>query len=227
VQCHPARLAEPHTWRRPARVFVNSMSDLFHDDVPVAFIEQVFETMVAAAQHTFQILTKRPENMKKFMMGWHERYGSVPSNVWLGVSVENQEHGEERVPLLLGTPAAVRFLSCEPLLGPLRLFGTGGAAGSPAAAGRLDWVIVGGESGRHARPFDVSWARSIVAQCREAGVACFVKQLGARPTQGELPLRVANRKGGDPEQWPDDLRVRQFPVPSEPEPRTVPAAVVA
>ena len=137
--------------------------------------------------------------------------------------------------MLRQTPAAVRFLSCEPLLGPLRLFGPAGAAdavtsdavttdaaaadGDGTAAGHLDWVIVGGESGRGARPFNVAWARDIIAQCREAGVACFIKQLGAKSVAGESPLALLNRKGGAPAEWPDDLRVREFPAVATSDPR--------
>lgn len=152
-------------------------------------------------------------------------------NVWLGVSAEDQAAAEERVPLLLGTPAAVRFLSAEPLLGPIDLravhlpricsdragscdpISCRGVPGVPT----LDWVIVGGESGSGARPMDIGWARSLVEQCRSSGVAVFVKQLGAwprapRPRDGVLcglPLR--DRKGGDPAEWPEDLRVREMP----------------
>jgi protein gp37 len=212
IQCHADRLAEPGSWRKPSRVFVNSMSDLFHDEVPGAFIEQVFAAMVATPRHTYQILTKRADNMRRFMVAWQQRHGSVPPNVWLGVSVENQEHGDERIPLLLQAPAAVRFLSCEPLLGPLRLFAPEGPVGATAAGARLDWVIVGGESGRGARPFDVAWARALINQCREAGVACFVKQLGAKSIAGDERVVLTNRKGGAPDEWPADLRVREFPL---------------
>jgi hypothetical protein len=150
-------------------------------------------------------------------------------NVWLGVSVENQHFADERIPLLLQTPAAVRFISAEPLLQGIDisryLMATCdhgeefcedvGCDGEPAP---LHWVIVGGESGPGARPFDLAWGRSIVQQCKAAGVACFVKQLGAVPMylrwedKAMMPVdRVRDRKGGDPAEWPDDLRVRQFP----------------
>lgn len=136
-------------------------------------------------------------------------------NVWLGVSVENQAAADERIPLLLETPAAVRFLSVEPLLSPVDLRSHIGPFDD--AAGFIDWVIVGGESGPGARPCDVAWIRSVVEQCKAAGVPCFVKQLGAAPTLDGMRLkdvtimRIVDRKGGDPDEWPRDLRVREFP----------------
>lgn len=151
-------------------------------------------------------------------------------NVWLGASAEDQDRLDERVPHLLRCPAAVRFLSLEPLLGPMDLHGAfyrprrgPGDTYKRHSKHCVDWVVVGGESGAKARPCDVGWIRSIVGQCRAAGASCFVKQLGSNPCcehghQGrghcipcglDLPLR--NRKGGDPSEWPEDLRVRQFP----------------
>ncbi|GMA52034.1 hypothetical protein GCM10025857_33910 [Alicyclobacillus contaminans] len=197
VKLHPERLYEPLKWKKPRRVFVNSMSDLFHEQVPDEFIIQVWETMAGAPHHVFQILTKRPERM----MNWVKKYGThvitgepALKNVWLGVSVENQKAADERIPLLLQTPAAVRFLSCEPLLGPVDLSAykpfdgecycqdrPNGckprfAIGCPETA--IDWVIVGGESGPHARPMHPDWARSLRDQCQQAGVPFFFKQHG-------------------------------------------------
>lgn len=128
VQLLPERLISPLRWKKPQKVFVNSMSDLFHEDVPFEFIGKVFAVMALAQQHNFQILTKRPERMIEFMerTEWRESMGLAEwplSNVWLGVSVENQQAADERIPLLLETPAAVRFLSCEPLLGPVKILG--------------------------------------------------------------------------------------------------------
>jgi protein gp37 len=188
VQCHPERLGYPPRWRKPARVFVNSMSDLFHDDVPDEFILSVFHTMAITPKHTYQILTKRPERMLSLLSGWRDsgltlREGcrSVLPNVWLGVSVENQATADERIPLLLQTPAAVRFVSCEPLLGPVRLDKITddelGAKWDALSAG-LHWVIVGGESGPRARPMHPDWARSLRDQCASAGVPFFFKQWG-------------------------------------------------
>jgi protein gp37 len=281
-------LLEPLSWRRPRRVFVNSMSDLFHEDVPDAFIDRVFAVMALAQWHTFQVLTKRADRMRQYMNGltfervrhWMNRSpdgdeltqqtpagGFVPNgkenlttmarrtkdyvyrlepqgmplridgppfrNVWLGVSVEDQKHADERIPQLAMTPAAVRFVSYEPALGPVdftqvqtdtgvinALWSYTRRDAAPSPWSRLDWIIVGGESGPGARPFDLAWARSIVQQCKAAGVACFVKQVGSRPDgwwTNELGPRlnrhgIKHRKGGDPSEWPEDLRVREFPA---------------
>ena len=144
------------------------MSDLFHDAVPDAFIAQVFDVMQRAERHTFQILTKRPERMARLC---RDLLPLLP-NVWLGTSVEHQAAADERIPLLLDTPAAVRFLSCEPLLSDIDL----SAYLCLEEARQLDWVIVGGESGEHYRPMDLDWARSIREQCQTAGIAYFFKQ---------------------------------------------------
>lgn len=225
VQLLPERLSDPLHWRKPRRVFVNSMSDLFHEDVPDAYILDVFQTMMDAPQHVYQILTKRPERMRDFML----RYGDTCtpiwyhlSHIWLGVSVENQAAADERIPLLLETPAAVRFLSCEPLLGPVDLwypafsildhFGEpSDARTDPDGSMAIKWVIIGGESGPHARVMNPNWASSLVAQCREANVSVFVKQLGS-----ELAYlySLKDRHGGNMEEWPPDfreLRVREYP----------------
>jgi protein gp37 len=187
------RLFQPLTWRRPRRVFVNSMSDLFHPDVPFEFVDDVFDVMarncLASNRHIFQILTKRPDRMHQYFRQGKNYYGDhIPlPNVWLGVSVENQEAADERIPLLLQTPAAVRFLSCEPLLGPVDLGrrvippGQSWAREVELAWGdteELDWVIVGGESGPGARPMHPDWARSIRDQCVAASVPFFFKQHG-------------------------------------------------
>ena len=172
----PERLDVPLNWKKPKRVFVNSMSDLFHPDVPVDFVRQVFNTMQRATQHEFQVLTKRPERAREIApaLPW-------PSNVWLGVSVENQ-HWTSRIDELRKIPAAVRFLSCEPLLGPLKLDLDG-----------IHWVIVGGESGRRARPMRGDWASGVRDQCARAGVAFFFKQWGAHDVTGK---RVGKKKAG-------------------------------
>ena len=169
---------------------------------------------------------------------WSYLYGRgwpLP-NVWLGVSAEDQETADARIPQLLDTPAAVRFVSAEPLLGPINLaplhtrdfvYGIDRHASLYALRGKggyqipdshwmedfakLDWVIIGGESGPQARPMDATWARALVDQCRDAGVSCFVKQLGKRPVMGEVPVSLRDSKGGDPSEWPEDLRVREWP----------------
>lgn len=152
----------PKTWKKSRLVFVNSMSDLFHKTVPTEFIKEVFETMVACPQHTFQILTKRSERLHELraVLPW-------PSNVWMGVSVEDSRV-MKRVNDLQAVPAQVRFLSCEPLIGPLEKIPLKG----------IHWVIVGGESGPGARSMNVSWVESIQRQCRKADVAFFFKQWG-------------------------------------------------
>jgi len=176
LQLRPERLKQPLQWKRRRLIFVNSMSDLFHPDVPFEFIENVFNTMVRAHWHTFQILTKRSERLAELAprLPW-------PHNVWMGVSVENQRF-TSRIDDLRKVPAAIRFLSCEPLLGPLKLNLTG-----------IQWVIAGGESGRRARPMKPEWARSVRDQCQSAGVPFFFKQWGAH---NEVGQRLAKTKTG-------------------------------
>jgi protein gp37 len=258
------------------------MSDLFHEDVPFDFIDRVFAVMALSYWHTFQVLTKRPARLREYLSHTHgpgnvlarvlhhareiekprgyvhpDSLGWPYRNVWLGVSVEDQRAADERIPELLRTPAAVRFLSCEPLLGvvnltridygarPLHMHALHGFSDNGRWT-KLDWVIAGGESGPGARPCDVAWIRSLVKQCRAARVPAFVKQLGAHvidrndagwdgcePTdwpehlvredrvehdqvdtgyQGApVRLRTRHRKGGDPAEWPADLRVRELP----------------
>ena len=241
----PGALTEPMRWKKPRRIFVNSMSDLFHHSLTNEEIAAVFGVMAVCPQHTFQVLTKRPDRMLEWFrwanswafdrvlchaddalkgsgiayahLAWGGRGGRPPiwplQNVWLGVSVEDQATADKRIPLLLETPAAVRFISAEPLLErvDLRYSAFNGADSLESLAG-LDWVIVGGESGHGARPCHVQWIRSIVQQCKDASVACFVKQLGGLPVDivGKR-IALADKKGGDPAEWSEDLRVRQFP----------------
>ena len=349
LEFHDDRLNKPLHWKKPRRVFVNSLSDLFHDDVPDSFIDLVFARMILTPRHTYQVLTKRHERLSdyfgiaadvirdrwlnavmldcgedagafaaNFVNGWSNpkecpqfdgpANGTRPRwplpNLWLGVTVENQAAADERIPHLLRVPAAVRFLSVEPLLGPVdltRVCDRSKAKSlwiSPLEAkeanpahdslvatlgpdypySRIDWVIVGGESGPNARPCDVACIRSVVGQCRAAGTKCFVKQLGSRPfdssaepyceftryehwvakarswlggisgggsrykesekcvcvdAKGRIcsigrdfmlardecaypvraikPLSLNDHKGGDPAEWPEDLRVREVP----------------
>lgn len=201
------KLNDPLHWKQPRRVFVNSMSDLFHERVKTKWLIKIFEVMVCANRHTFQVLTKRPERMLAFMSKYP---GYAVGNIWLGVSAENQETADERIPLLFQTPAAVRWVSAEPLLGPidLRPYLEGYQKGKPA----LDWVVVGGESGPGARKCDVArWLDPIVTACKEAGVSCFVKQMGANAWFGDGRLRFKDPKGGDPTQWAEHHKVRQLP----------------
>lgn len=230
-------MLQPIRWRRPRKIFVNSMSDLFHENVPDEIIDRVFAVMTLCPQHTFQILTKRPERMRRYFrigeQAWHDRHFEAMEwvgeritvlsvretceayglpwkqpgcaedvwplpNVWMGVSVEDQVTAETRIPYLLDTPAAIRFLSCEPLLGPIDLgaFGMGvhhhpdnqdgpelrallrAVRSSVAGGAIIDWVIAGGESGHGARPMHPDWVRGLRDQCAGAGVPFFFKQWG-------------------------------------------------
>ena len=203
IVLRPEALNLPLRWRKQRRIFVNSMSDLFHENVEFAHIVAIFRVMAIAQHHTFQILTKRPQRMLEVMNLLPEALKTIfPAekhpevnapgwplpNVWLGVSVENQRAADERIPLLLQTPAAVRFLSCEPLLGPVDLTNylpyqyqatdEWGAFTDLYVQTGVDWVIVGGESGPGARPMHPDWVRGIRDQCVAAGVAFHFKQWG-------------------------------------------------
>jgi protein gp37 len=164
LTCHDDLIELPMRWRRPRLVFVNSMSDLFHPEVPDSFIQMVFATMQSADQHTYQVLTKRSQRLRKLAnkLPW-------PANVWMGVSVENERYAY-RVDHLRDVPAAVRFLSIEPLIAPVGTLDLHG----------IHWVIVGGESGPSARPIDPAWVTDIRDQCVDSGVAFFFKQWGGR-----------------------------------------------
>jgi protein gp37 len=262
VWTHPDRLDSPLHWRTPATVFVNSMSDLFHEAVPDEFIDRVFAVMQMADRHTFIVLTKRPARMVAYLSApdrcaridaavlrcWADipeigrRVGSQKAlvqphlpggtegwpllNAWLGVSVENQATADERIPLLLQTPSALRFVSAEPLLGPVELSHALLVVPSDDQGPkipRIDWLIVGGESGPQARPCDTLWIRSLRDQAATAGVPCFIKQLGSNPVETNPALggmigrtaypldRLTHSKGADPSEWPEDLRVREWP----------------
>ncbi len=244
VVLHPERLEIPLRWRKPRRIFTCSMADLFHDDVPDEFIARVWAVMAMAGTHTFQVLTKRPGRMasllrrREFIVAvqkagldilgppwsWHvpsiegEPVNWPTRNVWLGTSVESQKWADVRIPKLLETPAALRFLSCEPLLGPIDLGflePCDHIRQSHADIGcwnALDWVIVGGESGPNARPMHPDWARSLRDQCVAAGVPFFFKQWGEWTPNGavgeglwnlatgeqllDVPMRRAGKKRG-------------------------------
>lgn len=246
VTLKPHKLGQPLRWTRPRRIFVNSMSDLFHEEIPFEYIAACFGVMAASPEHQFQVLTKRPQRAQEFFDWlrdevWPEtdpagyrnflcntaaRYldngstedysrwsdilinkteeGTAPlvwplRNVWLGVSVEDQEAADARIELLTKLPGAVRFLSCEPLIGPVTL-GEG--------LSQLDWVIVGGESGPRSRPCDQVWVEALLEQCREADVDFFFKQ------KGEVWARecgATSKKGGDISEFPEHLRVRELP----------------
>ncbi|MFZ2651757.1 MAG: phage Gp37/Gp68 family protein [Burkholderiaceae bacterium] len=182
----PERLAEPLERRKPTVYFVNSMSDLFHEEVPFEYISRVFDVMKQAHWHTFQILTKRAPRMAAFCLG-----RQVPPNVWLGVSVENKKHGVPRIDVLRNVDATIRFLSVEPLLedvGELNLTG-------------IHWVIVGGESGARARPMQAEWVDNVRGQCLRADVAFFFKQWGAWGADGLKRSKKANGRSLHGQSW--------------------------
>ena len=174
VTLHPDKLDQPFRWRKPRRIFVCSMGDLFHPDVPFEFVDRITATMMARPQHVFLVLTKRPERMATYFETWCVRQkftGTVfpLPNLWLGVTAENQARWEERRADLFATPAAVHFVSYEPALGPLVL--------SEDDLRRLSWVVCGAESGPGARPMQIAWPRSLCDQCVNAGVKFFLKQM--------------------------------------------------
>lgn len=179
----PERLKLPLTWKESRMIFVNSMSDLFHKDVPDDFIGQVFEVMLKAKHHTFQVLTKRSERMMQWVRE-NFKDAKVPPHIWLGASVENQDY-VWRIMYLQQTPAEIRFLSIEPLLGPVNLKASNFKG--------IHWVIVGGESGHKARPMNPNWARNVREQCKRLEVAFFFKQWGTFNADGE---RVGKKAAG-------------------------------
>lgn len=241
VKLHPERLDHPRRWKKPRRVFVNSMSDLFHGQVPVSFIDEVFARMAVSERHQFLVLTKRPEMMRRYMAdgGAEDRIAAMADdlfapvspelqialgrgrlcdwplpNVWLGVSVEDQRRAHERIPILLQTPAAVRFVSAEPLLEEVEFFEWLGpericcrwpeqgadcgeliCPGGNGARG-IDWVIAGGESGPGYRPCDLDWLRSIRDQCQVNETPVWIKQPAGPRSEMTLP---------------DDLQIRELP----------------
>jgi protein gp37 len=221
VRCHPEELNKPSHWKKPRMVFVNSMSDLFHGDVPDEFIDDVFSIMSSAKQHTFQVLTKRP----KRMLRWHETLVVRPDiypipNLWLGFSASTQDELDEGLPYLLKTPAAVRGVSLEPLLEYIecphfigeKLFQWGQPPQDPEENGTIesemrpcktvDWVIVGAESkGSHpGRECKLDWVYDIAYDCAEGGVPLFIKQ-----------LHIDGKLVKDVERFPEDLRIQEFP----------------
>ena len=191
---HDHMLEVPLTWKKPRKVFVNSMSDLYHRDVPEEFIRKVFDTMTRANWHQYQILTKRAERLEQLA-------SSLPwgPHIWQGVSVENADY-TFRIDHLRRTPVQVRFLSIEPLLGPIPELDLSG----------IHWVIVGGESGANARPMELEWVASIRKACKRQKVPLFVKQTGEKLARR---LKLKSKKGGEVNEWPTELRVRQFPLP--------------
>jgi len=207
---------KPLRWRKPRRVFVCSMGDLFHSGVNRDKQVAIWFTMERCPQHTFQVLTKRPENMRRFVTevwsDYTDEHVALP-NVWLGVTAENQDAANERIPALLATPAAVRFVSVEPMLGsvdlsaylPSQHWVTVGSGPNVVGAEieytpGIDWAIIGCESGPGRRPMKPEWAIDLIDQCQAVGVPVFVKQ-----------IEVNGRVSHDPAEWPPELRVRQYP----------------
>lgn len=265
TRLNPDTLGVPRVWRRPRRIFVNSLSDLFHETLTVQDAEAVFREMLSASQHTYMILTKRADIMaERIPIIMNRVFGyswtAVPGFIQMGVSVEDQPTADRRIPHLLLAPLTARFVSYEPALAAVnfrriehRPGGSGGPAFIDALTGvsstlcgsqrlpRLNQVIVGGESGPGARGFDLAWAQRTVDDCKASNVACFVKQLGAHPGEVAYPsgvtdkeahrwmvegwtristqtgehwrkyYRLKDKKGGDMSEWPESLRVREFP----------------
>ena len=223
---HEDRLQLPLRWTSPRRIFVNSLSDLFHKDVPDAHIARLWATMAVTPQHTYQILTKRPGRMRSLVgsdkfarlvdaeleklgyRGWLDSVLEWPlPNVWLGVTVENQRWADVRIPQLLRTPAAVRFLSCEPLLGPVTIDRAVPSQFMAPGQPSVDWVIAGGESGPRARPMHPTWVLWLRDQCVGTGVAFHFKQAG-----NVLAKEWGcTGKGTDPAEWPETFP-REYPT---------------
>ena len=248
VRCHEDKLTIPLHWKRPRRIFVNSMADTFHKDVPFDFIDRIFAVCALCPQHQFLFLTKRPERMVEWFAfkpgdgaddfrteervferadnhiaqqgdgaSWVNRICPLP-NVWLGTSIENQAAADERIPHLLQCPSAVRWLSVEPMLGPVFIgeqiltmresvtqhpvYGDEVVLVPEAV---VQWVVCGCESGPRRRPMDLAWARSLLDQCKAAGVAFYMKQ-----------MEVAGRVTDYMDDFPEDLRIREYPTTEKP-----------
>jgi len=260
VGCHPDRLDQPLRWQKPRMIFVNSMSDLFHEAVPDSFIDQVFAVMAMAPQHTFQVLTKRPQRMREYFAArregdpWAEAADTIADmiglkehpivlepkdiplpHVWLGASIEDQPTADERIVELLATPAAVHWISAEPLLGPVHVGmylsrtnmpGLSMMPGFTDPLPGVDWVVVGGESGPKARPMNPQWVRDLLNQCAVAGVPFLFKQWGEwgpetdvayyadektpqhRWDDGRYSMRVGKKLTG---RYLDDVRYDGYP----------------
>jgi protein gp37 len=193
VALHHDKLPQPLRWRKPSRIFVVSMGDLFHEDVPDEYVDDMFWVMALSKRHTFQILTKRPRRMKRWME-WakHAPHDLAPirdtwplPNVWLGVTAEDQHRADDRIPVLLSIPAAVHFVSVEPMLGPIDL------------SHPIDWVIAGGESGPGARPMHTDWVRSLRDQCVKSDTPFFLKGWGELLPHGQVGTQTGLWKNTD------------------------------
>lgn len=204
VTLHSDKINQPLRWRKPRRVFVCSMGDLFHPDVPDPWCTNVFDVMAHTPQHTYQVLTKRPGNMREFLKGYYShQYRGFPDipypNVWLGVTTEAFDQAIERIPILLQTPAVVRFVSIEPMLEPIIL--TPYLVGLNVFLGRaLNWVIVGCESGPDRRTVGVEHIEDLVTQCQTTGVPVFVKQ-----------IEINGQVNHNPKDWPVAVQIQEYP----------------
>ena len=240
IQTHPERLDQPQRWRKPRLIFVNSMSDLFHPEVPFEFIHSMWRHMAASHQHIYQILTKRVERAAQFF-AWNDRLPASErlrphcKHIWFGASVEDQETADDRIPQLLRLPVAVRWICVEPMLAPVDLSpwlglttsaaGAGGEsrcqhcrwdnAGARPASAAIHWLVVGGESGPRARACHVNWIADTLRECRKAGIAAFVRHLGSAAHwdhAGETCLMPkSSRKIGSVAHWPAPLQMQAYP----------------
>jgi len=241
VRLVPKHLEDPLRWTKPRVIFVNSMSDFFHEALAEEDIVKMIDVMIRALRkqpHIFQVLTKRPERMREILRKIYPLH--MTDGIWWGVSVEDQISADFRIPVLLDTPASIRWVSYEPAIGSVDFWEArykhDGALVNAFNWGKgVNWIVVGGESGFNARPFDISWARKTVLSCKEVSVPVFVKQLGSNvewdgistpttrwPTRnigvnakdtgkGTFKVLLKDKKGGDMDEWPLDLRIRQFP----------------
>ncbi len=249
VQFVESQLLKPLSWRKPKRIFVCSMADLFHANVLDEWIHQVMAVVALSPQHTFQILTKRPERMKEYFsqpnlwVKWYEaasvnlwdavsdKFGGLINlqqyftlqpfplpNLWLGTSTENQQMADKRIPILLQIPAAIRFLSCEPLLEEID-FRQAGAIQRLISDDYewelvnedIQWIVVGGESGPQSRPCHIEWIESIVQQCQQSQTPVFVKQLGANAYYQGQQFKTRDKKGVEIKEFPLQLQLQEFP----------------
>lgn len=198
-------LDKPLQWKKPSLIFVNSMSDIAHEDMPITWFARIVEVMRHAGRdrgHIFQVLTKRPENLARLLAA----IGVTASldGVWWGVSAEDERRWDERIPWLAVIPTKVRWVSVEPQLKQIDRDPTG-----------LDWIVIGGESAKihsAARPFELDWARVMIDRCRAQNVPVFMKQLGGNAWEGGKHFATRHSKGGDPTEWPTDLRIREYPM---------------
>lgn len=243
VEFVESQLLKPLSWKKSKKIFVCSMSDLFHENVPDEWIDKVMAVAALCPQHTFQILTKRPERAlsyftreNRFAFIDYQAYEILRAdrapyyrehpvvklplkNVWMGTTVESQAMADRRISILLEIPAAVRWLSVEPLLEDTKLTFMNYVDNwndlGDKGCHKIDWVVCGGESGSGSRPCNLAWVRSLIAQCKDADVPVFVKQLGSRPfrekAEHKYPYKISDKKGGKIEEFPEDLRIREFP----------------